>query len=31
MHYSKAGYEQQGDLLSEAILKTYNFYKTSKE
>jgi len=31
VHYSKAGYEQQGDLLSEAILKTYNFYKTSKE
>ncbi len=31
VHYSKAGYEQQGDLLSEAILKTYNFYKLTKK
>lgn len=31
VHYSKAGYEQQGDLLSEAIVKDYNFYKNSKQ
>ncbi len=31
VHYSKAGYEKQGDLLSEALLKDYNFYKTSKQ
>jgi LysM repeat protein/lysophospholipase L1-like esterase len=31
VHYTKAGYEKQGDLLSEAILKDYNFYKTSKK
>lgn len=31
VHYTKAGYEQQGDLLAEAILKAFQNYKTSKE
>jgi len=31
VHYSKPGYEAQGDLLSEAILKTYHFYKLTKK
>ena len=31
VHYSKAGYEKQGNLLSEAILETFRNYKTDKE
>ena len=31
VHYSKAGYEQQGDLLSEALLKAFQTYKTNKD
>ena len=30
VHYSKAGYELQGNLLSDAILKTYENYKKLK-
>lgn len=30
VHYSKAGYELQGNLLSDAILKTYENYKKIK-
>ncbi|WP_245946004.1 GDSL-type esterase/lipase family protein [Flavobacterium magnum] len=31
VHYSKAGYERQGDLLSEAILATFRNYKNTKQ
>jgi len=31
VHYSKLGYEKQGDLLSQAILKGFENYKISKE
>jgi len=31
VHYTKAGYEKQGDLLAEAILKAFQNYKTIKE
>ncbi|AWI27220.1 peptidoglycan-binding protein [Flavobacterium pallidum] len=31
VHYSKAGYEKQGDLLSDAILATFRNYKNSKQ
>ncbi len=30
VHYTKAGYEAQGDLLSEAILKTFENYQKTK-
>ena len=31
VHYSKAGYEKQGNLLSEAILKAYSNFKSGNE
>lgn len=31
VHYTKAGYEKQGDLLAEAILDAFQNYKTIKE
>lgn len=31
VHYSKAGYEKQGNLLSEAFLKAYNNFKSGTE
>lgn len=31
VHYTKAGYEKQGDLLAEAILTAFQNYKTIKE
>lgn len=31
VHYSKAGYEKQGNLLSEAIIKAYNNFKSGIE
>jgi len=31
VHYSKAGYEKQGNLLSEAILEAFRNYKINKE
>ena len=31
IHYSKKGYEKQGDLLSEAIIKTFEIYKNLKK
>ncbi|WP_291086879.1 GDSL-type esterase/lipase family protein [Flavobacterium sp. BFFFF1] len=31
VHYSKAGYEKQGDLLTEAILGTFSNYKKTKQ
>jgi hypothetical protein len=29
VHYSKSGYEKQGNLLSEAILKAFEVYQNS--
>ena len=31
VHYTKAGYEKQGDLLADAILNAFHNYKTIKE
>jgi len=31
VHYSKAGYEKQGDLLSDAIIATFRNYKNTKQ
>lgn len=31
VHYSKAGYEKQGKLLSEAVLKSYSNFKSGNE
>ena len=31
VHYSKAGYEKQGELFFEAILQSYELFKSTKQ
>ena len=31
VHYSKAGYEKQGDLFFEAFLQSYELFKSTKQ
>ncbi|MDP5096853.1 MAG: SGNH/GDSL hydrolase family protein, partial [Flavobacterium sp.] len=31
VHYSKAGYEKQGELFFEAFLQSYELYKSTKQ